>query len=114
MYYVPEEWQAMVNAQDMGVTIYVPGQYPYASGFLFGGGPGETGEGTNYVHPQAYFAFPPNSIFEAEYFLIAGDYKLSRQVIYQIHANHPSADPFSPFGYVDRCSRLAFADLVSR
>ena len=39
--YVSEHWAALVNAQDVGLTVYVPNQYPYAVGFQLAGTSGE-------------------------------------------------------------------------
>ena len=53
--YVPEHWGALVDANNVGLTVYVPSQYPYVAGF---GEPdpgpgGPTDNADNYFVPSA-------------------------------------------------------------
>lgn len=99
--YVSEKWLALVDSLDFGLTVYVPTQYPYGAGVTFPGEPGPTGFGTTYYNPQNIFMLAPNSVFEGDIFIILGDYKEARPVVYDLHANLPAHDLCSPFGYVD-------------
>ena len=100
-YYVPEHWAAFVNEQDVGLTVYVPGQYPYSVAWTFAGTSGPTGDGTNYFAPFTAFTFWPNSVLEGDIYVIVGDYKEARQAIYDLRNTLPSSDPFTPFGFTD-------------
>ena len=44
LFFAPEHWAAHVNAQDIGLTVYVPSQYPYVGGFDHSGPAGPTGD----------------------------------------------------------------------
>ena len=98
----PERWGAFVNGQDIGLTVFIPPQYPYVgAGFSFTGTTGPKGSGTDYFAPFTSFTFGPNSLLEGDIFLFAGDYKDARQAIYDIKSTLSTGDVFTPFGYVD-------------
>jgi len=99
--YVPEHWGAHVNAQNSGLTVYVPSQFPYVSGFDFPGPAGPTGNGTNYFAPLATLTFGPNFVFEGDVYVIAGDYPTARQIIYDLHQSVTASDIFTPIGNTD-------------
>jgi hypothetical protein len=99
--YAPEQWGAHVNAQNVGLTVYVPSQYPYVGGFDFAGPAGPDGNGTNYFAPFAFLTIGPNFVFEGEYYLIAGDYAAARQIVYELHQSGSTSDLFAPFGATD-------------
>jgi hypothetical protein len=99
--YVPEHWGAYVNDQNLGLTIYVPSQFPYVHGFAAAGMNGPTGDGTNYFAPFVALTIGPEFTFEGDYYLIAGDYQSARQIVYALHAQVASADIFPPFGVTD-------------
>jgi hypothetical protein len=100
-YYVPEHWAAFVNEQDVGLTVYVPGQYPYSVAWTFAGTSGPTGDGTNYFAQFTAFTFWPNSVLEGDIYVIVGDYKEAREAIYDLNNTLPRSDPFTPFGSTD-------------
>ena len=100
--YVPEHWGAHVNARDMGLTIYVPSQYPYVGGADYPGPSGPTGDGTNYFAPYAILTIGPHYVFEGDMYLIAGDYPTAREIVYQLHQDHGAPpDIFTPYGTTD-------------
>ena len=99
--YASEQWGAFVDSSDQGLTVYVPGMAPYIGGFAAAGDSGPTGFGTNYFAPRTFFSFGPNSVLEGDVYLVAGDYKHARQVIYDLHNRLPQKDIFSPIGSVD-------------
>jgi len=99
--YAPEQWAAFVDNRDMGLAVFIPGVAPYIGGFAAAGDPGPTGFGTNYFNAFTIYSFGPNSVLEGDVYLVAGDYKHSRQVIYDLHNRLPAVDIFTPFGVVD-------------
>ena len=101
MLYASERWGAFVDAQDIGLTTYVPAQYPYATGFAAPGSSGETGSGTNYFHPSTFFGFAAGAILEGDIYLIVGDYRDARAAIYDLRNTLKPSDIFPPFGFVD-------------
>lgn len=99
--YTPEQWAAFVDKNGNGLTVYIPGVFPYVGGFAAAGDPGPTGFGTNYFAPFAIYTFSPGAVLEGDVYLIAGDYRHARQVIYDLHNQLSVADIFTPFGTVD-------------
>jgi hypothetical protein len=102
MRYVPEHWAALVNDQGIGLTVYVPQQYPYAAGLQFSGTSGEFGSGANYFRPHVPFNFGPKSVLEGDVYIIAGDYRAARHDIAALNeAGAVSGDVLPPFGALD-------------
>ena len=100
--YVPEHWAALVNEVGVGLTVYVPQQYPYAISFQTLGTSGEFGSGANYFRPHVPFMFGPGSVLEGDVYVIAGDYRDARQDIEALHdAKAASGDVLPPFGSLD-------------
>lgn len=99
--YASEQWGAFVDSGDLGLTVFVPGMAPYIGGFDAAGDSGPTGFGTEYFAPRTFFSFGPNSVLEGDVYLIAGDYKHARQVVYDLHNKLPARDIFTPIGSVD-------------
>jgi len=99
--HAPERWGAHVDAQNMGLTVYVPSQYPYESGVDFPGPPGPTGNGTNYFSPLTALTIGPHFVFDGDIYLIAGDYVSARQIIYDLHQSLTRPDIFMPLGSTD-------------
>jgi Bacterial Ig domain len=100
--YVSEHWAALVNAQGVGLTVYVPNQYPYAVSFQLDGTSGEFGSGANYFRPHVPYMFGPGSVLEGDVYVIAGDYRQARQDIEAMYdAKPPSGDTLPPFGALD-------------
>jgi hypothetical protein len=99
--YVPEHWAALVNEKDVGLTVYVPHQYPYAAGLQFAGTSGEFGSGANYFRPHVPYTFGPGNVLEGDVYVIAGDYRDARQDIVALHAAAAASDILPPFGHLD-------------
>jgi hypothetical protein len=99
--YASEQWGAYVDTSDNGLTVFVPGMAPYIGGFAAAGDSGPNGFGTEYFAPRTFFSFGPNSVLEGDVYLVAGDYKHARQVIYDLHNTLPAKDIFTPIGSVD-------------
>ncbi len=99
--YASEQWGAFVDSSDNGLTVFVPGMAPYVGGFAAAGDSGPDGSGTDYFAPGTFFSFGPNTVLEGDVYLVAGDYKHARQVIYDLHNTLPAKDIFAPIGSVD-------------
>lgn len=101
--YVPEHWGALVDAQNVGLTVYVPSQYPYVVGFAAPdpGPGGPTDNATNYFAPTPPLTLAPGFVFEGDIYLIAGDYGAARQIVYQLHQSLNAPDIFTPMGSID-------------
>lgn len=103
MLYTPEQWGAFVDEQGVGLTVYVPGQYPYASGFAFTGDgtTGPTGDATITCNGYTPFSFLPGSVMEGDIYVIAGDYQKARQAVYDLRSTISVPDTFTPFEATD-------------
>lgn len=103
--YSPEQWAGFVDDQGFGLTVYVPGQYPYVTGSHV---PQKIKESSchNFL-PRTYFSFGAGSILEADIYLFAADYRTARQAVYALHQNVPVHDAFTPLGSVDAPTRNA-------
>jgi hypothetical protein len=100
--YTPEHWNAFVDTSDFGLTVFSPSSGFYPGGFAASGDPGPNGFGTNYFAPMIIYSFGPNSILEGDAYLIAGDYKHARQVIYDLHKRIQPKDIAVPLAVVDQ------------
>lgn len=100
--YVPEHWAALVDEEGVGLTVYVPQQYPWVAGLQLSGTSGEFGSGANYFRPHVPFTFGPGTVFEGDVYVFAGDYREARQDIEAMYdAQPPSGDVLPPFGWLD-------------
>jgi Big-like domain-containing protein len=97
--YVPEQWSAFVDDRNFGLTVYVPGQYPYVTGLNIPEAIKESA--SHYFLPRTYFSFGPNSVMDADAYLFVGDYLNARRAIYDLHKNVAVRDAFTPLGSVD-------------
>jgi hypothetical protein len=79
-----EKWSAFVNESDAGITVYTPFSYTMVSGFHAEGSSGPGGSGTNYMHPIVAGNFGPGTSLESEIYLIPGNYRNARQIIYSL------------------------------
>jgi len=105
--YAPERWGALVDSQNMGLTVYVPSQYPRFIGFASPdvGGGGPTDNYTNYFAILGELTILPNLVMQGDMYLIAGDYATARQIIYQLHQSLPTPpDMFGPITDMDQPS----------
>jgi hypothetical protein len=106
-YYIPERWGALVDDHDQGITVYVPSINPWVIGFAAidnttpdQGSP--TDDATNYFAPLGNLSIGPGFVFEGDFYVIAGDYKLARQTIYRLHQNLNIPVIFAPFEATDQ------------
>jgi hypothetical protein len=82
----------------VGLTVFVPGQYPYVGGFEVPQN-GVKDHGAHYFLPRVPFSFGPDSVLESDIYLFAGDYQQARQAIYSLHKSIPQPDVFPPYGF---------------
>lgn len=102
--YVSEDWGGFVNNDDVGLTVYVPGQFPYTSGFRTGADARKK-FATNYFAPHMSFQFGPNTVLEGDAYIFAGDYRKAREAIYSLHRSLPHRISPPPYGVVDEPKR---------
>ncbi len=100
-YYSPERWGAFVNQMDSGLTVFVPAQYPYVTGIHVEGTHGPYGSGANYFSPFTFFTWQPGSVLQSDIYIVPGDYKQARQIIYSLKDSLGLPDVFPPFGFID-------------
>jgi len=105
-YYISEQWGALVDTQNMGLTVYVPSVDPYVTSFTAPdvGGSGPTDNSTNYFAPLGNLTIGPGFAFEGDFYVIAGDCIQARQIIYQLHQSLDIPDIFAPFANIDQPS----------
>ncbi len=96
-----ELWGAYVNEQNVGLTVYVPSLLPYAVGFYNPGPGGATGDGTNYFSEFMSLTIGPGFTTQGDYYVIDGDYRAARSIIYELHADGADPDIGTPFGAVN-------------
>jgi hypothetical protein len=89
----PEEWGAYVNAADVGIALYTPGQYPNCKGFNAGS--------TLQYTPSCPFSWDPGSVLEFDFYILVGPISDSRAAIYALHGRQSGLSPFTPWGYLD-------------
>ena len=100
--YSPEQWVAYLDRSMQGLTVYVPGQFPWGGFILFAGsGSGSTGEGTNYFSSGTGYGFAPGATLEGDIYLIPGSVVPARKLIYSLHRTLPAVDSFGPLGSLD-------------
>lgn len=104
VFYTPELWSALVNNKNIGLTVFVPGSYPYAEGSSVPPG-GPPNHGANYFKPLTFFSFGPGTVMEADIYLFGGDYRTARQAIYALQKAMPPQNPFTPDGSLDAPAR---------
>jgi hypothetical protein len=101
-YNAAENWAAFVDNRENGLTVYVPGQYPYLTGFRIDDSVmGPYSNGFNYFTPFVPFEFGPGRVLEGDVYLIVGDYRSARQMIYSLESSNPAVDILPPFGFLD-------------
>jgi hypothetical protein len=100
--YAPEQSAALVDTNNQGLTVFVPGSYPaWASQYFPSSGSGPTGNTTVYMRPLTAFNFAPGAVVEGDVYLIPGDAAAARSVVYALHGSVPSANIAAALGNVD-------------
>lgn len=102
--YVPELWGALVNSQNVGLTVYAPSQDPLFIGFQAPdpGPGGPTDNATNYFAPLGNLTIGRGLVFEGDVYLIAGDTTIARKIVYQLHQTVSAPDIFAPYEATDQ------------
>jgi hypothetical protein len=96
----PERWAGFVNPSDEGLVLWAPqsyGQFSYA--FFDNQGPEENS--TYYLLPRAFLAIPPGYTQETQVFLVLGNWRHSRDRIYELNGSLGFADIMPSFGTID-------------
>lgn len=85
--YAPEQSAALVDANNQGLTVFVPGVYPHwnASWPDQSGGSGPTASATVYMAPMTSFTIQPGQVIEGDVYLIPGDAAAARAEVYALH-----------------------------
>lgn len=107
--YVPEQWGALVDANNQGLAVFVPGQYPQENAWAFDNqsGTGPLGNTTIYMVPSLYRTIAPGAVIEGDIYLVPGDLGAARTAIYAIHdglpvdAKHDPPDISAPLTSID-------------
>jgi hypothetical protein len=99
--FASENWAALVNDQGIGLTLYTPRQYPYVTGRRWDGTTGEYGNAADYLLVKTPFTFGPQSVLEGDIYLIAGDYRSSRQTVVTLQGRNAGSDFLPPLGWLD-------------
>src|SRR5208282_248041 len=101
--YLPEQWAANIDSNNMGLSVFVPSQYPYelAISFPGSGGTGPTGDATYYQHPVSVATIGPGAVIEGDVYIIPGGYVSARGVVYGLHQLLRASDIFPPLANVD-------------
>jgi len=107
--YSSEEWAAYSDVSGQGLTVFVPGQYPFLTAFSApgGGGSGPMGDTTYYFRPYTTFSFSPSTTLEEDVYLIPGNINTARSMVYDLHQSLSATNTFTPIGTVDAPSANA-------
>jgi hypothetical protein len=95
-----ERWAGFVNPNDEGLVLWAPqsyGQFSYA----FFDNPGPEENSTFYLLPRAFLAIPPGYTQETQVFLLLGNWRHSRDRIYELSGTLSFADIMPCFGTID-------------
>jgi hypothetical protein len=98
--YVAEWWGAFVDDQNVGLTIFTPGSFPYMTSGIQPGSAGPNGTGAVYTHPYTPFGIQPGEVIEGDIYLIAGGVEESRGTIYDLVRSTPVQDVAAPIGAI--------------
>jgi len=101
--YAPEQSAALVDANNQGLTVFVPGVYPYwnASWPAQSGGGGPTGNATVYMAPSTTFSILPGQVIEGDVYLIPGEAAEARTTVYQLHQSLSDSNIVTPIVTVE-------------
>lgn len=101
--YTPEQWAALVDVNNQGLTVFVAGSYhSWVSVYFPGsGGSGPTGDATAYMRSLTEFSVGPGAVIEGDVYLIPGDANAARAVVYNLHQSATAANLAEPFGAMD-------------
>jgi hypothetical protein len=103
---VLERWGALVDSSNAGLTVFSPSSGPLYIGFVAldpsqpGGSPEDNS--TNYFAALPHWTITPGFVQEADIYLIAGDYRAARAIVYQLHQTVPAPDISAPVQNLDQ------------
>jgi hypothetical protein len=103
---VPERWGSLVDSSNAGLTVFSPSSGPLYIGFVAldpsqpGGGPEDNS--TNYFAALPNWTITPGFVQEADIYLIAGDYRAARTIVYLLHQTVPAPDISAPVQSLDQ------------
>ena len=85
-FYSPENWAALVDKDDRGVGIYLPGACAFTGGFSGRKGAGGAKDApTGHMTPRHIEILDHNIVYTYQYTLIVGSLKEIRQYVYDRH-----------------------------
>jgi len=85
-FYSPEHWAALVDKDDRGVGLYLPGACAFTGGFSGRKGQGGPKDGpTGHMTPRHVDILDHNIVYTYEYTLIVGSLKQIREYVYHRH-----------------------------
>ncbi len=101
--YSAEQWSAFTNKSNVGLTVYVPGQYPYVTAASLPGlgGSGPLGDASYYSHTFAPMTVGPRAVIQGTMYLIPGSATTARTIVNGLHSSLSNADIAPPFGNVE-------------
>lgn len=100
--YTPEWWASFVNREGIGLTIFTPGAFPYTvPGYFPGPTVGPHAGSTGYTYSFNPFGLAPRQEIVGEVYLILGDYREARKVIYKLQKTIDVLDISVPVGAVE-------------
>lgn len=101
MLHTTEKWLTLADATGFGLTVFVPNQYPYSVGRFIPGKPLEKRFATVFYRPMVTQSWIPGRTVQDEYYLIPGQYKDARDLLYKVHDRVGLRDAVTPFGFLD-------------
>jgi hypothetical protein len=85
-FYSPEHWAALVDKDDCGVGLYMPGACAFTGGFAGRKGQGGPKDGpTGHMTPRHMEILDHNIVYTYQYTLIVGSLNEIREYVYQSH-----------------------------
>jgi hypothetical protein len=101
--YYSEKWSSYTNNSNLGLTVYVPSQYPIftAAQIPGSGGSGPFGDNSNYSRQIAPMTISPYFTFSSDFYLIPGSISSARSSIYSIEKTLLNSDIAFPLANVE-------------
>jgi hypothetical protein len=93
MLYTPEQWGAYVDANNIGIALYTPQQFPDSKGF--------NASSTLQFTPMCPYSWDPGAVLEFDTFILAGPVTDSRTAIYALHSQQTGQSSLPAMGNLD-------------
>lgn len=87
-----EQWGAYVDANDVGIALYTPMQFPFSKGFHAGP--------TLQFTPACPYNWDPGAVLEFDVYVLVGPVNEMRAAIYNLHRGQPGPGPLPPLGFL--------------